>query len=385
MTYIEPDIGDDEGTIITDMTERVQAVFPNWLPVRGGLLYLLMSGLAFVIAEFYGRMRLIGETIFSVFLTKMAGIPANPATPSTATSTWTSSTSSFTVPAGALVGIDDGAGSLVAFEVVADISTTDGSAENVQLVSLEVGEFTAGLTGPVTVLDSLSFDPVVSLVGATQDGTDAEDPAAHRSRGSERLRLSSDDVILGDDAATMARQVAGVWRAMVVDNYDVDTDDDAAEGKIAVALQGFDGAAVSGPVEDEARELVESSTILNLSVGFTGPEAQAIDAKWDFVPHDGWDPADVKARSEANVTAFLESKFWGGLPYGDEPVWRPVMVVHLYDVAQAILATEGLDYIKTGTLQIRLSGGSWGTTDVTLGTKPWSIAEPGSVTGTATT
>ncbi len=386
--YIGIEIDDDQATIREDITDRIIAVIPNWLPVRGGLIYLLADGVAFVIAELYGILRLVTTAIFAVYLTKLAGIPAHAATPSTATTTWTSSTLSYTVDAGTIVGIDDGAGGLVAFEVTEDVSTVDGEA-SVEIISQDTGEFTAELSGDVVLLDSelaAELDGLTIVLDAdTAGGTDGESLDDHIARGSERLQLSSDDVIRGDDAAILARQTTGVWRAMAVDNYDVATDDDAAEGKIALALQAEDGGAVSSPIKATVLADVQESTIVGLEVAIADPDPTAVDVRFDFIAHEGYDTADVKDRAEAAVEAFLASNLWGTLPFGDELIWRPQPTVYLYDVAQVILSVEGLDRIDTGTLEIREDGGSWGTADVVLGTKPWSIAEPGTVTATAVT
>lgn len=383
--YIGIDIDDDQATIREQITDAIVAGIPDWLPVRGGLIYLLADGVAFVIAELYAIFTLLTTAIFATYLTQMAGIPAEEATPSTVMSTWTSAVTTFTVEAGTLVGIDDGAGGLLVFEVVADVSTVDGSAENVELISQDAGEYTAGLTGDVTLLDSVvaaALNPTITLAAATDGGTDGETVDEHIARGSERLQLSSDDVIRGDDAAILARQTTGVYRAMAVDNYDVATDDDTAEGKIAVALMDEDGAAVSAPIKATVLAALEEATILGLEVGIADPDPMAIDVEFDFVAHDGWDADDVKTRAEAAVEAFLASNTWGSLDFGDDLTWRTLPTVYLFDVAQTILRVPGLDRIVTGTLLICETGGTPDDLDVSLGTKPWSIAAPGDVVAT---
>lgn len=378
--YIGIDIDDDQATVREQITDAIIAGIPDWLPVRGGLIYLLADGVAFVIAELYAIFTLLTTAIFATYLTKMAGIPSVDATASTVMSTWTSSTMTFTVDGGTLVGIDDGAGGLLVFEVVDDVSTTDGTAENVELISQDTGEFTAGLTGDVTLLDAevaAAINPTITLAGATAGGTDGETVDEYIARGSERLQLSSDDVIRGEDAAILARQVTGVWRAMAVDNYDVATDDDAAEGKIGLALMDAAGAAVSGGVLADVQALVDPATIVGLEVGYADPDPTAIDVTVVATALAGYDTADVDTRTTAAVLAFLAESRWGSLPFtsGGEQVWRPQTLVRYLEVAAAVNAVEGLDFITTLTVE-------GGTADVTLGSLPWSIAAPGTITVT---
>lgn len=382
MTYIEPDIGDDEATILTDIIDRLEAAFPGWLPVRGGLIYISASGIAFVLAEFYAVLRLMGRSIFRVYGREVAQFAPTEASPSTATSTWTSATLSFTVDAGTLVGIDDGAGGLIPAEVVDDVSTTDGSAEGVELITQETGERTAGLTGPVVVLDALGYDPTVVLDAATVGGQDEEQDEAYLSRLSERLQLSSDDVILGEDAAILARQTTGVYRALAVDNYNADTDDDDAAGHITVATQAADGGAVDAGVNTAVQAAIEAATVLGLTVHVVDVEQEAVKVDYEGVAYSGYDPGDVEFRVDAAIAAYLASAGWGRLPFEDERSWQSEPTVRYLEVAQAINQVEGFHYLTS--LEIALQAGTLGTSNVTLGAEPWVVAEPGTITGTVT-
>lgn len=383
--YIDVEIDEDEGTLYDSMVARFQEAFPQWNPLALSPIALLFGAVAFVLGEILRIIRLTGRSIFGVYLREVANIPRVEATPSTATATFVSTTATdYTVEAGVILGISDGAG-LVAFEVVEDVTATGDTATGVQLISQEEGAFTAGLDGEVVVLSAdaaAAYDPVVTLDDPTAGGSDGETEDEYLARGSERLQLSSDDVILGEDAAILARQVPGVWRAMAVDNYDVDTDDDEAEGMIALALQASDGEAVTDPVRDTVLELVHAATLLGLEVKHASPEATAVDVRFEYTTHAGYAVADVGDRAESNVEAYLSPAVWGSLPFGDARSWRPEPTVELYEVAEVILRTEGLDRIVPGTLEIREDGGSWGTSSVSLGSKPWSVVEPGSVTAT---
>lgn len=374
--YIDIEVEDDPAAITEDITTRLQAAIPGWVPARTGPLYILAAAWAFIIAELMSALRLVTREIFKVFGQEIAGVAQTAATPSTATCTVTSATSSFTVEEGTVFGIDDGAGGLIAFEVVADVATVDGSAEGVQLISQEAGAHTAGLTGPVVALDALAYDPTaITLGGATAGGTDAEPDSEYLPRLSERLRLISDRVISGEDAAILARQVPGVWRAMAIDNYDVDTNDDAAEGKIALALMDEDGNAVSAGVLAEVQALVEPATILGLEIGYADPNSTAVAVTVTAVAHAGYDTADVESRVEAALTTYLSKSTWGSVPFGDERTWRPQQVVRYLEVAAAINEVEGVDYISTLTV-------AGGTIDVSVGSLPWSIARPGALSVT---
>jgi len=376
--YIELDIEDDPAVLTDQITDVIAAAIPNWVPFRTSLVFLLAAGTALIIAELMQAMRTLTRAIFSIFGREIAGVAQTEATPSTATATFTSTTLAFTVEAGTLVTVDDGAGGAITFEVVADVSTTDGSAEGVQLVSQEVGAYTAGLT-LAEPGEALAYDPVVTLTAATSGGTDAETDDEYLPRLSERLQLLADRVIRGEDAAILARQVPGVHRALAIDNFEPPSDS-AAEGHITVALQAAGGGAVGAGVATEVQELLDASSILGLTINLVPVTAAQVKVSVTGVAYSGYDEADVEDRVEAAIEAFLDPATWGSLPFGDVREWRTQPVVRYLELAQAVNAVDGFDYITT--LQVALQAGTLGTSDVTLGPEPWVVAEPGTISAT---
>jgi len=72
------------------------------------------------------------------------------------------------------------------------------------------------------MIDSLSWVASIALVGITVGGIDGEEDDVYLNRLKAELQLLTPRPILARDFAVMARRVAGVSRAVALDNYDPD-------------------------------------------------------------------------------------------------------------------------------------------------------------------
>jgi hypothetical protein len=157
----------------------------------------------------------------------MMGLPPQDATPASVYSTWTLiDTLGHTIPAGTHVGISDAAGNINAFLTLVDVVVSAGSsatpAGSVQLQAVTPGLAASGLGGvgvAAQLIDTLDFVSTVVLSTATAGGLDAEDDATYLDRLQRKLRLLSTRPILPSDAAILARDVAGVYRAVAIDGF----------------------------------------------------------------------------------------------------------------------------------------------------------------------
>lgn len=149
---------------------------------------------------------------------------------------------------------------------------------------------------------------------------------------------------------------------------------------ITLAAIDVNGADVSGTVQTEIRDLMTANREINFLVYVVGAKRSPIDVNFVAKAATGYDPADVEARAEAAVAAFLDAAVWGNTT-NDPQDWVEQTVVRYSEIAQVVSNVEGLDYWTT--LTIGYSGGALAVGDVTIA-GPAALAVAGNITGNVT-
>jgi hypothetical protein len=145
---------------------------------------------------------------------------------------------------------------------------------------------------------------------------------------------------------------------------------------LSLAAADEAGQPVSPSVQAALESYLDSLRELNFVVRTIDPILTSVAVAFTAKCYPSFEPADVEARAELAVAAFLDPATWGLPPTGDSNDWILEKVVRFFDVTQAIQATEGLWYIQTCTV-------NGGLVDVTLpGVAP--LPTPGAITGTVT-
>jgi uncharacterized phage protein gp47/JayE len=131
-----------------------------------------------------------------------------------------------TIPAGTQVSITDASGNVVPFQVLYDVIVPGGSnttaAGGVTLSAVTAGAAASAIGSPggsIALIDALAFVNTITQVAGTTGGVDAETDDEYLSRLSNELQTLSPTPILAADFAILAQNVAGVQRAVAVDNY----------------------------------------------------------------------------------------------------------------------------------------------------------------------
>lgn len=167
------------------------------------------------------------------------------------------------------------------------------------------------------------------------------------------------------------------------------TPESGNERYVTVALIDELGQPVSVGVKNNVDAYLESLREVNFIVEEIDPQYTTIDVQFTAVARSGYVASEVKASAEAAVTAYLSPVNWGvpNFPIiGDSdigPFWTNQTVIRIYELATVINEVPGIDYITAGTLQIRISGGTFGVTDITIG-GPAPLPLSGTVTATVT-
>jgi hypothetical protein len=180
--------------------------------------------------------------------------------------------------------------------------------------------------------------------------------------------------------ALLARDVPGVYRVVAIDLYDPVANTYGHERTVTLAALDANGSDVDAGTNAAIAALVAANREQNFVIHTMGAKRTTIDVTFTAKAAPGYTTADVEARAEANVAAYLNPAVWGAL--GNDPQdWTDIQYVRYSEIAQVISDTEGLDYWQT--LTIRKPPAAMGTVDVALDA-PASLAVAGAIAGTVT-
>jgi Baseplate J-like protein len=387
MTYIPVTIETDPTDLAEDAFAYLEEQVPGWLPSPGNLEAWLIEALAQMAGELRELSVLVPDSIFAYFGESVLGLPPYPATQATGTTSWTAvDAAGYTVDAGTLVGVAPAASyDTYAFEVVDGFTLAPGETIHggVAIRALEAGAAASGLTGEVEMLDPLAFIASVTLDAPTSGGVDAEDPAAYLDRLSDLATLLTPRPILPQDFAMLAqRQVPGVARATAIDLYDASTQQTGVPRCVTVVCVDANGDPCTAGVKQQVDDLLQAEREVNFLVFVADATYTQIAVTVDVSSYPGYDPADVAARIEADLTSYLSPANWGVPPYGDTSgrSWVNDTTVRYLELAEVVNETEGVHYIRT--LSLGIEGQALGQADVVMtGVAP--LPQPGTISATA--
>lgn len=224
-TYIRFPIDTNAESLRLQVYAYIQARSAQWSPNDGNLDTWIIQAFATLAADIRDLASDVQDTIFRYFGATLMSLPPIDAASSTVVSTWTMrDNAGYTIPAGTQVGLRNTSGDIIPFEtlgaVVVPAGSTATAAGAVTLRSINTGAISAGLAAQTaTLLTTLDFVTTVATTAVSTGGTDAEDDQTYLNRLSTRLRLLSTRPILPPDFAILARDIAGVYRAVGIDGY----------------------------------------------------------------------------------------------------------------------------------------------------------------------
>lgn len=377
--------GTEPDDILSRMLQQFAARVPGWLAYAGHPEVALMEAVSGVAAEdraligadSAAQLRLAGQVLF--LLPKLVGTTA------TAVATFTlSDTAGHTIPAGTRVFRSDSTGKTgITLSTTADVVVAPGSATAAGVsmsvdVSGTVGNSVA--SGGVVVVDSLSFVDSATLTSGGSGGTDDETDSAYLSRLVDYLKTFGATAVTASDFALLARNVAGVARAVAIDGWSgVEPGTLGNEKTVGVVVIDSLGAATSAPIRTAVDAYLQSLREVNFVVVVTSPTFTTLTVTFSATALPGWLTADAKANGEAAVYAYLDPAKWGAST-GDPASWSLVNVVNYLSLPHIIAAAAGIDKVTAVTL-------NGGTSNVTLTGRvplPNSRANGTTVTGTVT-
>lgn len=375
-------------TLAQSVYAYIQARSPQWSPNDTELDVWIIQALTALVAENREMISDVSADIYRDFGATMVGLAPIDATPSTITSTWVMiNNAGHTIPAGTQVGILDSAGNVIPFETTADVIILAGSttAAGVTLRSTNPGAETAGLAGAgvaLQLLDVLDFVSTVTANSTSTGGVDAESDTDYLNRLVNFITLLSRRPILPNDFAILGRNVAGVYRIVIIDGYNP-----AAGGSfnnermITFAALDANGADVSTAVKNAVQTLLDGNREVSFVVNAMSANRTTIDVTFAAKAVSGYDTVDVHDRAILALQSYLNAATWGQDETGDPQSWTDKGFVRFSEIGQVLSNVPGLDYWTT--LTMRTGANAFATTDITLAA-PASLAIAGVVTGTVT-
>lgn len=375
-----PYTGESLDGVLTDALTRLVDTIPGWTPRETHLEYALLSELVRHALDTRLLAADVAESIFRGFGTRLIGLEPRPGTPATGTVTFTlSDTTGRTVPAGTELVWTGAGGTALSFRTVTDVTAAPGATETpgVQAVADEPGEAGNGLpTGPVTVVDALSYVTGARATTSSTGGTDPEPDADYLDRLAQSLTLLRRIPVLAGDYAVLARDVPGVHRALALDGYNPTTGTYGNERTITVAAVDDAGQPLPANVTTALRDRLASEREVNFVVNVLAPTYTTVNVTYTVRAAPNTDPAVVLADTTAAVRAFLSPASWaGGLD--SPPAWRNDKLVRYLDVAAVLGRTAGVSSVTALTL-------NGGTSNVTLAGEAALPSASSTVTGTVT-
>lgn len=377
--YIGIPIETDPDVLTDEALDALAANVPGFVPKEAHLEVQTLEVAARMNAETRNLARDVPDTIFRYFGESLVNVlPIEPQA-ATALTTWTMiDLAGYTIDEGTVVAYRVAGDTLIPFATTETrvIPAGEDTALEIPIRALEPGELANGLgLAGLELVDSLAFVDSVAATTVTSGGVDAETDEAFLGRLRDEMTLLTPRFVLAADAAVLARRVAGVHRALGIDNYDPVTETFDNEKMVTVAVVGEDGLPLSLAIKDAVAAYLETMREVNFIVNVVDPTYTVVDVDFTVVAQAGYDLGDLGDRARAAVSAYLSPATWAG---GGEipPVWRTNKnVVRYLEVAEILNRVDGVDYVQDLTVN------GAGVDVVLAGVAP--LPEVGAVTGGA--
>ncbi len=366
---------------------------PGWQPSEGQPDVWLIEAVMGEAADIGSLVSQVPKSVFRYLGTIYGILPLNASAASVET-TWTlTDTLGHTISAGTQVAIADAAGTLQPFTVLVDVIVPTGqsvtTAGQVLCIATFPGAAAEALGSPagaVQLLDTIPWVSSITQVAASAGGSDGETDDEYLDRLATELQTITPTPVLPDDFAILARNVAGVQRAVAVDGYNPADNTFNNEKMVTVVALDEAGAGVGVPIRTAIEDYLEGLRLNNFVVNTMDPTSTAVDVTTTYTVKPGFVPADADAFVTQTIDDFLDSTIWGIVAQGDDPTnprtWNNETTVRYLELATAINNTPGVDVITL--LTIGVASGTQASQDLVLsGVVPIPSAGTISVVGTA--
>lgn len=330
---------DDESvtSLLTDYEQVLADELPGWAPSDGAVEVAIGVALADEGSTLYALLREDAGDDFRDFGEKVLGVPNDQGTRAASTTTWTArDDTGYTITAGTSLILDAPAG-LVALEVVADVTIASGDTEaaGVAVQTVDPGSAPNGQAGAITFDAFPPWVLTVTLDAPLADGADQEDDDTYAARVRAEAALLSRSPILPEDLELIAQQHPEIYRALVIDLYDDDTDESDVPRMASIYPIQEDGSDITGGTATDLADDLATRLRENEIVRIGTPTRTPIDVDITVARRLPVDALVVDADVTAAVTAALSGATWGQPPFAERPRWVQQRVVRRFTIAAA--------------------------------------------------
>lgn len=222
--YITLPVTADPLQLTADAFAFIAEQIPGWIPREGHLEAIIVEAWARMVSETANTAAQVPVAAF-MFFGGLVGIIPNSGAAATASTTWTVvNANGYTIPAGTTVAYTTASNAQILFQTVAAVTVPTGQVQTqpgqVTIQAVAIGAAGDGfIPQTLTLIDQLSFVGQVVSTTTTSGGADAETVATYINRLSNELQLLTPRPILAGNFSALATNVAGVYRAVTVDNW----------------------------------------------------------------------------------------------------------------------------------------------------------------------
>lgn len=299
--YIIEPLDTDPDVIFTRFVEFIQSNFPDWQPSDGQIDVILAKFMSTQIALTADMASRVLRAIFRYFGSSIVGIAPLPGAYALAEIAFTvNDTGAHTVPYNTTIGLVDQNNDTHMFSMLSEVeipANSIGVSYPGTAVASEIGTYNNNLSGTVFMIEMFDWINTAVVSGASSGGADPEDDDTYLDRLTANLGLMSPRPILAADFAVLARNIPGVWRAAVIDNFQ-----GGANAKQRIASTYTTGTFTLG----------------NLTGGPTGPipaVATAAQVGSAIAALAAYEPTDIRVTGGPLNLAPIDVEFIGRLGY----------------------------------------------------------------------
>jgi hypothetical protein len=375
----------DASVLEAEFLEALKAGLGEWTPSEGDPLLWLAKAVAREGAAIFDQASTTEEGMFKRFGEAILSIPPVQAAPASVESTWTMvDNKGHEVPAGTQVLVEESGETKVGFITVGTTVIPPGATTaTIVLQAIKPGEEGNGLTGDVSLSDSLAFvlEPGgVVLNEPTAGGVDEEDEETYLGRLVETIRLLSLSLVVPPDFEVDARAQPGIARCLCIPAYNAETKGKNAALHVTDVPIDEDGEPLSAPEKTALKERQQAKVPSGVTVHVIDPEYTPIDVEAKIEVETGFDPTSTASAAKERLAEIFDQAKWGLPTQGDSGSgWVNRSFVYYLKLVGEVEKVGGVGRVIE--LKLGKHGKSLGTADLELeGIAP--LTKPGTFTVT---
>jgi hypothetical protein len=372
--------------MLEEALAEMEAQLEGWDSKLGEYEMILLQAIIWrLVWPFIQLAARVDATIFNEWGKQIVAVAPQEAQKASVLSTWTVRDAlGYTIKAGTQVDVARSGDDRVGFLVVADVEVPPGStstaAGEVILEAARAGLDGNGVgDGPGILIDAYGYVEGIAIEGLSDNGADAEDPEHFLGRLAETMQTFIEGVVVANDVAIVSRNVPGIGRVTVLDNYNAETEEDEQEKTTTVAVTGDLGGVAAVWAKEALEAVLAEKREVNYLFFVVDADYNLIDVEATVVPSEGYGQAAAVASAQAAIQALLDPLTAFQDPPGDDATWANTTVLRFQDLVTVVNNAQGVDHYTN--LKWRKGVEAMAAADIAL-TGPAPLPKPDVITVT---